>query len=62
MISGRIVWGIVKWALLTARGGTFTLQAFLVGGFADALPGIVLQLVLVPTIVKLLDKRKESAR
>ena len=60
MIAGRIVWGITKAALLIPRGKTFTLQAFVAGGFADALPGIVLQLVLIPPIVKLLEKREEN--
>ena len=60
MVGGRIVWGITKWALLTAKGSGFTLQAFLAGGFVDALPGIVLQLVLVPAIVKLLEKQGVS--
>lgn len=59
MIGGRIVWGLTKWALLTAKGSAFTLEAFVVGGFVDALPGIVLQLLLVPAIVKLLEKREE---
>ncbi len=61
MIAGRVVWGVTKWALLAARGGAFTLQAFLVGGFVDAVPGIVLQLVLIPAIVKLLEKREARA-
>lgn len=61
MIAGRVVWGVTKWALLAARGGAFTLQAFLVGGFVDAVPGIVLQLVLIPAVVKLVEKRAERA-
>lgn len=56
MLAGRVVWGVTKWALLAARGGAFTLQAFFVGGFADAVPGIVLQLVLVPVIVRAIEK------
>ncbi|MBQ3556304.1 MAG: ECF transporter S component [Oscillospiraceae bacterium] len=56
MVAGRVVWGVTKWALLAARGGAFTLQAFFVGGFADAVPGIVLQLVLVPVIVRGFEK------
>ncbi len=56
MVVGRIVWGITKWALLASRGGAFTLQAFFVGGFVDAVPGIVLQLVLVPVIVRAIEK------
>lgn len=60
MLAGRVVWGVVKWILLAARGGTFTLRLFLTGGFLDALPGIALQLVLVPIIVKLIERRREK--
>lgn len=55
MISGRIVWGVAKALLLGIAGKAFTIQAFIAGGFVDSLPGIVLQLVLVPVIVKLID-------
>ena len=34
----------------------FTFAAFITGGFVDALPGILIQLILIPVIMKLLDK------
>ena len=55
MISGRIVWGISKTILLGISGKEFTIQAFIAGGIVDSLPGIVLQLVLIPAIIKLKD-------
>ena len=64
MIAGRFVWGAVKAVLLGVAGKSFGLSAFLVGGFVDALPGIVLQLVLVPLITELVLRRfgeQESA-
>ncbi len=54
MLIGRVNWGLCKWALLGSH--KFTLVAFLVGGFADALPGIVIQLVLIPIIIRLYEK------
>lgn len=51
MLFGRIVWGIAKAVLLGVGGKPFTFTMFLVGGFADALPGIILQLVLIPVIL-----------
>lgn len=60
MISGRIVWGIVKAILLGVGGRSFTVQAFIVGGFVDALPGIILQFLLIPPImlpIVILDKK-----
>ncbi len=58
MLSGRIVWGIAKAVLLGVGGKTFTLLAFVTGGFLDAILGIVLQLILIPIIVKLIEKEK----
>ncbi len=55
-ISGRIVWGIVKALLLGAAGKNFTFALFLTGGFVDAVPGILLQLVLVPLIMTIINK------
>lgn len=58
MLSGRIVWGIAKTILLGLGGKTFTLVLFVSGGFIDALPGIVLQLILIPLIVSLVKKNE----
>ena len=56
MLAGRVVWGLAKAVLLGVAGKAFTLELFLVGGFLDAIPGIVLQLILVPSIVLLAAK------
>lgn len=56
MISGRVVWGIVKALLLGIKGQPFTFTMFLIGGFADAVPGIILQLLLIPAGTKLVEK------
>ena len=59
MLAGRLVWGLVSlpiYGLLTEQ--TFTLAAFWMGGFVNAWPGIVLQIVLIPAIVLALEKAK----
>lgn len=58
MISGRIVWGITKAILLGIDSKAFTFSAFLIGGFADALLGIILQLILIPVIMKLINSKR----
>ena len=58
MISGRIVWGVVKTLLLSLQGKTFTFALFMAGGFFDAIPGIILQLILIPIIMKVINRRK----
>lgn len=55
MICGRISWGIAKVILLGMSGKMFTFEAFLIGGFVDALPGIILQLLLIPAIIHCKD-------
>ncbi len=62
MLSGRVVWGIVKAILLGVRGKAFTLEAFITGGFLDAIPGIVLQLVLIPSVMKAIQYIKVPDR
>ncbi len=56
MIAGRIVWGIAKALLLGIGGKSFGISAFIAGGFVDAIPGIVIQLVLIPLLLKMLEK------
>lgn len=58
MIVGRIVWGVVKWGLLGAAGDAFTINAFIAGGFLNAIPGIIIQLILIPAIIVALDRAK----
>ena len=59
MISGRIVWGVVKTILLGLSGKMFSFEAFFVGGFIDALAGIILQLCLIPPIVKAIEHKRQ---
>ena len=51
MLAGRAVWGVAQTVLLGLGGNGFTMQMFIAGAFATALPGIVLQLVLIPVVM-----------
>lgn len=55
MLAGRIVSGIAK-ALIFSPG--LALSAWVTGSFVTALPGILVQLVLLPTVVFSLMKAK----
>ena len=55
MICGRVTWGITKSILFGVAGKSFTFHAFLIGGFIDSFPGIILQFVLIPFIIKMKD-------
>ena len=53
MIAGRVISGIAK-ALIFTPGITMT--AWVTASFVTALPGIVIQLLLIPQVVRLLTK------
>ncbi len=56
MVAGRLVWGAVMLLLLGVQGGAFTWEAFFAGAVGNAVPGIILQLVLIPLIMAALDR------
>ncbi len=51
MIIGRIVWGVASMLLFRLGGNAFTWKLFLGGALLNAIPGILLQLVLIPLIM-----------
>lgn len=57
MLGGRVVWGIVRWVMM-AGGTEFGWQAFVAGAFIQAVPGIIVQIVLLPLLVLALQKSK----
>ena len=56
MIAGRIGWGIVGIWLYGIAGSGFSMQIFLSGALLNAIPGIVLQIGLIPVILIALKK------
>lgn len=58
MLAGRVVWGLAMRVLMTAAGKGFPWSAFVAGAFVNAVPGIVLQLVVIPLLVLALQKAK----
>ena len=56
MIAGRIVWGAARWVLAGLSNTSFTWQLFVAGAFVNAIPGIILQIVLIPALVIALDR------
>lgn len=58
MAAGRIVWGVVSVFLYGIMGKAFSVSLFLSGALFTAIPGIVLQLVLIPVIVASLEKAR----
>ena len=56
MIGGRIVWGTVRVLMTGVAGEAFTWQMFMAGAFLNAVPGIILQLVLIPALMVALHR------
>ena len=56
MVAGRVVWGIVQCILLGLGENGFTISMFVTSAIVKAIPGIILQLMLIPTVMLLLGK------
>lgn len=56
MIAGRVVWGITEIILLGIGGNTFTWEAFIAGALLNSIPGIILQLILIPAVMVALNR------
>ena len=56
MIAGRIVWGIARMILAGLSGSSFSWALFIAGAFTNAVPGIILQLILIPVLVMVMER------
>jgi predicted membrane protein len=56
MIAGRLVWGAAQATFLGIGGKPFTFSAFLSGALLNAIPGIIIQLILIPAVLFALDR------
>lgn len=51
MLLGRVFWGIAAFIFYPMAGWNFSFKMFLNAGFVTSLPGIVLQLILIPILL-----------
>lgn len=56
MVGGRLVWGAVQVVILGLSDSAFTWAAFWAGAVANAIPGIIVQLILIPILVMALQR------
>ena len=56
MLAGRAVWGVVQAVLLGLTGSALTLQVFMASAFLNAIPGIIIQLILIPAVMVALNR------
>lgn len=56
MVIGRVVWGLAMFACMGFDTSEFGMAAFVSGAITTAIPGIILQIVLIPILVITLSK------
>ncbi len=56
MIAGRLVWGAARFVMAGLQDTSFPLSAFWAGAVVDAVPGIILHIVLIPVLVMAMEK------
>lgn len=56
MIAGRLIRTLAELLLLNLSGNTFVLSAFFTGTILVGIPGIILQFIIIPAIILLLNK------
>ena len=54
MLAGRIMNGVVNTCILSTQG--YTLSVFMMASFITCLPGIILQLIVIPVLVRILNR------
>lgn len=58
MILGRVVWGTARYLIVFTglSPKAFTWELFVAGALTEAIPGIIIQLILIPSLVAILKK------
>lgn len=59
MLLGRFMWGFVRYVIAIFDGSNvFTFKIFITSTFVSSWPGIILQLILIPTLICILYRTK----
>lgn len=58
MVIGRCVWGVASVCIYAAMGSAFSWALFAAGALLNAIPGIVLQLILIPAVIYALTRSR----
>lgn len=62
MVTGRLVWGVVQFACAGLDFEAFGFASFWAGAVANAVPGIIVQIALIPVLVMMLEKIKTNTK
>lgn len=58
MVTGRIVWGAVMFCFMGFNSVNFGFAAFWTGAVVNAIPGIIVQIILIPVLIMILEKAR----
>ena len=58
MLAGRIVWAFACIFIYGTMDTPFTWPIFFTGAFANAVPGIIVHIIIIPVLVMALRKAK----
>lgn len=61
MLIGRAVWGVAAYVIYQAFGSPFTLETFLAGAFLNAVPAIILHILVIPPLASAMKRAGFSA-
>ena len=60
MVAGRLVWGAARFVCSGLDASAFGFGAFWAGAITTAIPGIIVQIVLIPLLVMALEKHNPA--
>ena len=60
MVVGRLVWGAARFVCTGLDASAFGISAFWAGAVATAIPGIIVQIILIPLLVMALEKHNPA--
>lgn len=56
MLTGRVIWGAARAVLYGLGKAEFGFAAFIAGAFTNAVPGIIIQILLIPLLIMTVEK------
>ena len=60
MVVGRLVWGAAQFVCMGLNPDAFGFAAFWAGAITSAIPGIIVQIILIPLLVMALEKHNPA--
>lgn len=60
MVAGRLVWGAARFVCAGLDVSVFGLSAFWAGAVTTAVPGMIVQILLIPVLVIVLESRRTA--